>query len=611
MSAVKETRLGDVRPSQLVYTYGVGQVVDLPQMSGMLMGLDDWPVAHLRTVLEERLLADVRRLLGDQVERLVAPPVTDDDAMAPFSPTAAPVIGVPVAPFPRYLRCSFCRLLAPIGSGLFRLQTVPRRPDLARYLHVGCNKARMPRVLPARFLFACDAGHLDDFPWLRFVHGPGDGCPGPLELLEMGFTGEAADVVVRCRQCGKKSSMAQAFGEDAAKNLPKCTARRPHLRDYEDSCSRPGQAILLGASNLWFGAHRTALHVPSSAGSRLAKLVERYWVSALGDVEDVAVLRFLRKQGKLAEFVDFTDEQLFAAIEKRRAAGAEDDEGSLKAPEWRAFAGIEKVASTPDFDLHPEGVPKSLENQVVRVSSVKRLRAVTALVGFSRVMSPRDFSSDGEAAVGFRAPLSRSAPRFVPATEVRGEGVFLQFQEKTIGKWLEKHEALDKAFLDAHIGFRRARQIEPENGGYPGLKYVLLHTLSHVLMRELALECGYAAASIRERIYANDDPDQGPIMAGVLLYTSAPDSEGTLGGLVRMAQRDRLAQLVERALEAARLCSSDPLCAEHRPEPRALHGAACHACAFAPETSCEAGNRYLDRGTVIETVAGTAGFFVR
>lgn len=144
----------------------------------------------------------------------------------------------------------------------------------------------------------------------------------------------------------------------------------------------------------------------------------------------------------------------------------------------------------------------------------------------------------------------------------------------------------------------------------PGLRYLLLHTLAHVLIREVALECGYSAAGIGERIYARQGTTP---MAGILLYTAAPDSEGTLGGLVSLGRADRLGPLIDRALDAARLCSSDPLCAEHDPATHdRLSGAACHACLYSAETSCERGNHYLDRALLVDTLIGTDyGFFAR
>ncbi len=142
--------------------------------------------------------------------------------------------------------------------------------------------------------------------------------------------------------------------------------------------------------------------------------------------------------------------------------------------------------------------------------------------------------------------------------------------------------------------------------GYPGLRFALIHSFSHALMRQLALQSGYSAASIRERIYCDDGT--GLPMAGLLLYTAAPDSEGTLGGLVSQGEPARLGALVHQALDSMQLCTSDPLCGEHRPANdgmASLHGAACHACQFAPETSCERGNKYLDRSLLVQTLGSS------
>jgi hypothetical protein len=168
-----------------------------------------------------------------------------------------------------------------------------------------------------------------------------------------------------------------------------------------------------------------------------------------------------------------------------------------------------------------------------------------------------------------------------------------------------------EALRRAHQEWRKRRGLDPA-AGWPGERYVLLHTLAHALINELALECGYAAASIRERIYAEAPGGERPPMAGLLLYTAAPDAEGTLGGLVRLGQAELAGPLFARALERMRLCAADPMCANHCPDVNedVLHGAACHACLFVPETSCERGNRYLERATLCETLVGAGiGFF--
>jgi hypothetical protein len=134
------------------------------------------------------------------------------------------------------------------------------------------------------------------------------------------------------------------------------------------------------------------------------------------------------------------------------------------------------------------------------------------------------------------------------------------------------------------------------------MRYVLLHSFSHAVIRQLSIECGYTTASVGERIYHQDGADGEP-MAGVLIYTSAADSEGTLGGLCALGETKKLGRHLDQALERVGLCASDPLCAEHLPNvDTSLHGAACHACSFLPETSCERGNKYLDRSVLVATV---------
>jgi hypothetical protein len=171
-------------------------------------------------------------------------------------------------------------------------------------------------------------------------------------------------------------------------------------------------------------------------------------------------------------------------------------------------------------------------------------------------------------------------------------------------QWAERLQPYDALFREAHQRWRSARGLEPAHEYYPGMRYVLLHSFAHSLIRQLAVECGYTAASLRERIYARGPGEEKPEMAGVLIYTAAPDSEGTLGGLVSLGEPTTLERHLDQALDAMRLCASDPLCAEHHPyrDGITLHAASCHACLFAPETSCERGNKYLDRAVLVPTV---------
>ena len=608
----KRTRVGELRPSALIHTFGIGAIVDLPRMSVIVMGLDDWKLDDAPVIEEARLLAKIRGHEGlEHVERLHGPPQTEDrGGVASRALDARNLVGVPVAPFPRWLLCPVCRKLAPIESGLFELRTDPVRADRNRYLHLNCANARTPpNALPARFVVACEDGHLDDFPWVAFAHGARSTeevtCAWNLRLDEIGASGEVADIQVQCVTCDSKRRMSHAFGQTNREEMPLCTGGHPHLRQREE-CTLRMRAMLLGATNSWFAVKESALSIPRHE-DELVQRVHAHW-HMLEAVDHVSDLAFLRRRGDLAAFADVDDGALFAAIVAKREHADEGDCDDIRQPEWEVLTGDLKLTGD-DFAVRDVAVPTGLSDFIHRVVLVEKLREVQALLGFTRVDSPFD-----EEAGGRRVPLARGKATFLPAAEVHGEGVFIEFREEAIEAWTAVTTEREGAFQSAHAAWRTRRRIPDPAGGYPGLRYVLLHSFSHALMRRLALECGYAQASIRERLYALPPEDENGPMAGILLYTAAPDSEGTLGGLVRLGEPEELGRHVRGALRDAALCASDPLCAEHAPDSEGitLHGAACHACLFAPETSCERGNRYLDRAVLSRLITDLdIGFFPR
>jgi hypothetical protein len=601
--------VGELRPSQTIFTYGIGAIVDLPFVSTMMMGLDEWAEGHCTEIIEGRLLNEVRRRLGEKVKKLVGPPVPaeEEQTWVPLDPNQR--IGIPVAVFPRWVRCPNCKLLAPLSSGLFTLKVDPYHPEKTKYVHENCHQAkRPPTVLPARFMVTCTRGHLDDFPWSHFVHR-GNPCDHPhLEMYDVGVEGETSNLEVHCKSCGGRRRLIEAFQQVEKEDLfPACQGRRVHLRDYDDEiCSEPVTPIALGASNCWFSASLSLLSLPVK-GDKLNQLVMEKW-QVLKDVEEVEVLKFLCKRNEIPTLKEFEDQAILSAIESARSGESDlGADGDLWTPEWELFSSPQTAPSSKDFKIREVEVSKDLVPYFESVILADRLREVQALIGFTRLGSWLDISEPGKAGEIQMGKLSRTDPRFVPAAEVRGEGIFIRFREERVADWCSKNQNLASLFHEAHTKWRQRRHIEPPEAGFPGLRYILLHSFAHALMRQLALECGYTAASIRERIYAREqgDDEKKPPMAGVLFYTAAPDSEGTLGGLVRLGLPDQLRRHVIQALEAMTLCSSDPMCAEHQPgiEGDSLHGAACHACLFSPETSCERGNKYLDRNVLVKTMA--------
>lgn len=616
-----KNKVGELRPSQILFSSGVGSVVDLPNLSTMVMGLDDWDITHVSELGEERLLAAVRQELGYQVKRLISPPIPPESISSiPNSFEDNSKVGIPVAPFPTWELCPQCRLLAPLQSGLFDLKTDRYRTDQNRYVHSNCPKGRKPpTVIPARFLVACKHGHLDDFPWRYFVHKGNSDCKGSLRLYEYGVSGSATDIEVRCDACAASRRMSDAFGELGKKHMPQCRSRHAHLRSFDDAgCVERMTTILLGASNSWFPITLSALSIPTTV-NKLGQLVEKYW-TVLEKATSIDILAAFRQIGQLKEFAKYSEAEIWQQVQQKRSSPEGDSDAAevrdIKTPEWQVFSTADTDLNTADFWLTPVNAPKGYEQYFDKVVLVERLREVRALVGFTRIESPGDYAETGELAEEYRAPLSRQAPKWVPASEVRGEGIFIQFREEAISQWQQSDPCFkiyEQHSLEAHRRWRRSRSLDPD-ANYPGVRYILIHSFAHALMRQLAIECGYTAASLRERIYSKSPSDDNGPMAGVLIYTAAPDSEGTLGGLVSLGETVALARHIDQALEQMRLCASDPLCAEHSllQNTTSLHWAACHACLFSPETSCERGNKYLDRSLLMPTVKtdlATLAFF--
>ena len=222
---MKRIPVGSLRPSQLLWTYGPGSMIDLPNLSVITMGLHRWEENQCRPIEESRLLEQVRRRLGPQVERLRMPPINPAENVDPFSAEAK--IGVPTRAFPRWLRCVRCGLLATVDSGLFEIKENAYRPDQTHFIHANCEKGGHSDAVPARFMTACRAGHLDEFPWQWYVHGGPSDCQGTLRFYEVGASLQTENLWVKCDSCGQARSLANAFHKKGAEeNLPACRGRQ-------------------------------------------------------------------------------------------------------------------------------------------------------------------------------------------------------------------------------------------------------------------------------------------------------------------------------------------------------------------------------------------------
>lgn len=580
-------RAGKLRPSQIVAQFGPGCLVDLPELSMVLAGLDDWNTTTTTVVKEPRLQRALR------VRHFRTPPYLDSDKE---------LGGVPARIFPRFLVCPRCNLLA-LHSDFEFTERGSRHICKAGK----CSGAGKARAYPARFMVACPNGHLDDFPWHHWVHPDIGDCDSKLRLEDSAATGSISDLSVYCSLHERRMGLASAFGESGAGRLPGCSGNRPWLSDHDpEPCDERLRVLLRGASNAYFAVTTSALSIPPWSNP-LQTTVAQYETEMV-KVDSLERLEMALEVMNFPDLEAFESEQIWKALQQLRGIDEEGGEVDLRIDEYQAFMGASGPADyRAEFKVVPIARPSSADGVLDKVVKAVRLREVRALRGFTRIDSIPDIGDMGEvrALEAGLAPLATQRLNWLPGVEMSGEGIFITLDSPALKNWESDPgvERYGRISTEAQLSWHAARGavVAPRSA-----RFGLVHSLAHLLIRRLELEAGYAGSSLRERIYVGDD------MAGFLIYTATPDSEGTLGGLVELARPEDLGPMLERALEAAKFCANDPFCSTREASDAGSHlnGAACHACLLLPETSCESGNHFLDRTLVVPTLRSSGVPFV-
>lgn len=581
---------GQIRLSQVITTWGPGSLLDLPRYAVIVSGLESWPnLSRLNEIVEPRLTRKLSYMTQVNSPGLFMPPA------APNHPQEG-LNAIDVWRFPEW----FVVQEKSGGENKRSRRLVPFRALDDRSLFDGRP------VVPTRFVRACTKGHIDDLNWRWFVHGSGNQCRQQLWLDERGMSGDLAGLVVRC-ECGESRSLHEAMQREM-NPLGTCRGARPWLgRNANESCGEQSRLLIRTASNAYFPQIVSTLSIPDQVSKAQIAVVELW--DDLQIVDDLNDLTLMKKKPKINEMlIPFTDEEILETIKRTRDGDV--DEKPVKPAELDALLAApegygDDIPVNPNFHARrlPDGVWRTtqLSKPIESVTQLHRLREVLALIGFTRfeAVSPDingEYNSDVE-----RAALALD-PSWFPAVENRGEGLFLKLSTELINEWLALPAV--KTRLDLlETGHKLWVDNRKRERPFPGGPYILLHTLSHLLIQSLAMRCGYPASSIRERIYS----DVEEARYGLLLFTGSPDAEGTLGGLVQQAKDIEIH--LNQAIRMGVLCSNDPVCANHEPgmsiEGRWLHGAACHGCLLLAETSCEMHNEYLDRALVVPTLATT------
>lgn len=565
---MKINKLGELRPNQLITTFGPGAILDVVEDSVTVLDINYWD-RYGKTIYDARLAS----YLG--VDNFKTPKTSWQG-------------DVPVVSFPNYHICkkSTCSNLFDISENF----------DVDKYLQNGptCPVCGF-KAYPARFIMSCVDGHLDDFPWRWWVHHGDSSCNKDLKLISTGNTSSLAEIIVKC-ECGASRTMSGSTQSENFEGL-KCSGRHPHnpriTKKTNGTYSKCDKMVIpsqRGASNVYFSVIRSAISIPPWINP-LNSMIDEHYRDILNLREYIgeeAIIKIYEKH-----FTSICSQEEFVeAVKKRDEKVKEFIE--IKEMEYAAITHHNDLLYQTDvkyFKAEEEPIPAYLRKYFSRVIKIHRLREVMVLLGFMRMDSPEPEVEDAKNIVYLSK--NKTGESWLPGVEINGEGIFIEFNKETVAKWnavLRTGQLSDqyKKFYNEFCSSRGWTKYKERNA-----EYVLLHTFAHLMIKVMAMQSGYSSSAIKERIYSSEN------MCGILLYTGSADKEGSLGGLVEIGEMSKLLIVLKQALEDAMLCTTDPECMMSEPSGDNLNGVACHSCVMIAETACESGNRLLDRSLVV------------
>lgn len=586
-----------VRAAQAVLQYGVGAMVDFPDQTLVTAAPEYW--------------TDTSKIYDDRFARALG--------VKHFAlPTK-----IAYARFPEWYFCPKCRKFQPLKKWIdeYKKSSNEKILQYDPYMtkHMQCSKCKQDLVV-ARIVTICQDGHLNDFPWIKWVHAKSKKgvCSNPELKFKTGASGtEGLEGLSISCTCGAFATLKGAFDKDCFEKLEResegysflCEGRHP-FRHTKEACTCHPKTVQRGASSVYFPVVHSSLVIPPYADKLNSKIEQSHafedCMTIIADEDPEEIINTIKKRlSKWSEKIALEIGALKEEVEKiliRKWLEVEESKNDITSIQYRVEEylaltgeiGANSDSMLGDFSREEMDISEYDLPHIKAISLIDKVRVVNALIGFSRIQ-PAMSAADK----GFVSVKERNTNWF-PAYEVRGEGIFIEFNQDEIDAWIERSpeilervQRLNDSYAVSFIGKNHPRTITP--------KFVMLHTLAHLLISQLSFECGYSIASLSERLYCSEESD-GKKMAGIFIYTASGDSEGTLGGLVRQGRADAFPRIFTKAISNARTCSNDPICIMSHGQGRdSLNLAACHACGLLPETCCEEKNAFLDRGMIVGT----------
>ncbi|MHC5268414.1 DrmB family protein [Enterococcus sp. LJL98] len=613
----------NVRRSQLLTPFGIGALMDINNQSVMIADSEYWNVNKCEKV------HDIRLEKAMDAEGFIEPPFKDE-------------VNVVGKRFPQWYFSPEDRSLRKIDSWrqLVEAKGIPSLVKSFNQKPIDVRK-RKTDLVPVRIICACCHGHAQDFPWLEWVHEGMAYDSYENHEITLGSTaqsGSISDLVVSCKRCNKSRNLAGIFDE---KRFPRqleklgISCKGEYIWKKEESkikCDEEVHVLLRNANNFFFPNISSSVNIPFKE-NKLIELIEssEYYSALKSELRGVTREKGIEKLDKdelvnkilarLAEKIEYSFDEVKKLISVNFFNEMSDDYPDTvmdyRRAEFEVLSGKEKYDEDSErFKMklfNSEDISGHIYSKLLNgITLVHQLEVVSALRSYSRIQTTdselmKEQALEGKESSGMSQEVSlRRKDNYYVGMRSLGEGIFFSLNSEEIKKWSYriKDSVISNKIYKKMINIRFS---DEENYIHP--EYYLIHTLSHLFIKELSMSSGYSSSSLKERIYYS--AELGKEMYGILIYTSSSDSEGTLGGLVKQGVPEKFFDLLNAALEKAKWCSFDPVCIESESQGRdSLNGAACHACSLISETSCEKMNVFLDRSVLIGSLEEPElGFF--
>jgi len=496
-------------------------------------------------------------------------------------------------------------------------------------------------------ILLCEHGHISDFPWSKFLRWRKD---EPIAILDKK---NIADIYTKANCCnnpqikitpvkgnasgfdGKylKCNNSGCIGNKGVslKGIMgvkiKCSGQKPWEASTKDgggydfpysgnnsarkqspyeicNCLNPLKVALTTGNNIYYSRIMSSIYLhnelfESDVTLEIIRLEAEKKKAILKDNLDLAI--DLKNQIKELERVNpITEDNDVSDSEK---------EMTYRYNEFEAFHKKEDLLSKYPKDLKVKVVTSNLDDDISpyfeRVLRIDNMKITSAQLDFSRVV-PNDADTENSHPKNiFR--INKDEVEVYPVVESFGEGIFFSFNDNLISKFSENNSSI-KEIQQQLINLKSTSNAFNKGAidfvNVMNWQMYLVHTFSHLIMRELEFRCGYPTASLSERIYVSNENEYK--MYGCLIYT-AEGAEGSMGGLIAQTRPKNLNNLITSALNRATICNSDPLCWDSEGQGLFdLNFASCFSCSLVSETSCEHRNLYLDRKILVDE---NNGFF--